>query len=79
MSALDLTGELTDSYLETYRDYFKSIEKIGYYIHDQVSKIDNPSYYSWTHWDGHETAIQKAFSEIDPHIDLDFHETNNIL
>ena len=27
MSALDLTGELTDSYLEIYRDYFKSIEK----------------------------------------------------
>ena len=79
MSALDLTGEFTDSYLETYRDHFKSIEKIGYYIHDQVSKIENPSYYSWSHWDGHETAIHKAFSEIDPHIDLDFHETNNIL
>ena len=79
MSALDLAGELTDSYLEIYRDYFKSIEKIGYYIHDQVSKIANPSHYSWTHWDGHETAIHKAFGDIDSQIDLDFYETSNIL
>ena len=79
MSALDLTGDFTDSYLELYRDYFKSIEKIGYYIHDQVSKIANPSYYSWTHWDGHETAIHKAFDDIDSQIDLDFYETSNIL
>ena len=79
MATTDLTGEFTDEYLEKYRDYFKSTEKIGYYIHDQVSKIANPSYYSWTHWDGHETAIHKAFSEIDEHIDLDFYKANDIL
>ena len=79
MSRVDLFGKLTDEYLEKYRDYFKSTEKIGYYIHDQVSKIINPSYYSWSHWDGHETAIHKAFAEIDEHIDLDFHKTSNIL
>ena len=79
MSALDLTGELTDSYLEIYRDYFKSTEKIGYYIHDQVSKIDNPSYWSWTHWEGHEAVIKKVFDDIDPYIDLDFYKANNVL
>ena len=76
---MDLTGQLTDQYLEIYRDYFKSVENIGYYIHDEVSLIDNPSYWSWTHWDGHEAVIKKAFDDIDPYIDLDFYKANNVL
>ena len=38
---IDLTGQLTEQYLEIYRDYFKSVENIGYYIHDEVSLIEN--------------------------------------
>ena len=76
---MDLTGDLTEKYLGTYRDYFKSVENIGYYIHDEVSLIDNPSYWSWTHWDGHEAVIKKAFDDIDPYIDLDFYKANNVL
>ena len=79
MSGIDLTGELTDRYLGVYRDYFKSIENIGYYIHDEVSLIDGSSYWSWTHWDGHETVIKKAFNDIDPYIDLDFYQADNVL
>ena len=79
MSALDLTGEFTDSYLEIYRDYFKSVERIGYYVHNDYSKLEHPSVYSWSHHDGHETVIHKAFDDIDSSIDLDFYETNNVL
>ena len=76
---IDLTGQLTEQYLEIYRDYFKSVENIGYYIHDEASLIENPSYWSWTHWDGHEAVIKKAFDDIDPYIDLDFYKANNVL
>ena len=79
MSGIDLTGELTDQYLGVYRDYFKSIENIGYYIHDEVSLIDSSSYWSWTHWNGHEAVIKKAFNDIDPYIDLDFYQADNVL
>ena len=73
---VDLTGSFTDHYSASYRDYFLSTEKIGYYIHDTVSLIDEQSYtFSWSHWDGHEVIIEKAFTEIDHHIDLDFHRT----
>ena len=78
MSTTDLTGELTHEYLDIYRDYFRSIEKIGYYIHDEFSKISDPSYYSWKHQNGHKTAIRRAFDNIDLHIDLDFYSTNDI-
>lgn len=74
--SLDLTGALTDKYYAEYRDYFVSTEKIGYYVHDIVSLIDEPSNtYSWSHWDGHEVIIEKAFAEVDRYIDLDFHRT----
>lgn len=76
---MDLTGQLTNQYLEIYRDYFKSVENIGYYIHDEVSFIDNPSYWSWTHQDGHEAVIKKVFDDIDPYIDLDFYKSDNVL
>ena len=76
---MDLTGDFTDEYIEIYRDYFKSVERIGYYIHDEYSKVDHSSVYSWSHHDGHETVIQKAFDDIDSSIDLDFYETNNVL
>ena len=73
---LDLTGVLTDEYYSMgYRDYFGSIERIGYYVHDEVSLVDWPSdTYSWSQWDGHETIIDKAFGDIDPYIDLDFYK-----
>ena len=76
---MDLTGDFTDEYIEIYRDYFKSVERIGYYIHDEYSKVDHSSVYSWSHHDGHETVIHKAFDDIDSSIDLDFYETNNVL
>ena len=76
---MDLTGKLTEQYLGIYRDYFKNVEKIGYYIHDEVSLIDRPSYWSWTHSDGHQAVIKKAFDDIDPFIDLDFFKTDDVI
>ena len=62
MSSLDLTGDLTDEYLGIYRDYFKSIEKIGYYIHDRCTMTITSFYPGLT---GTVRAIHKAFDEID--------------
>jgi hypothetical protein len=76
---IDLTGSLTDRYYSEYRNYFAHTESIGYYIHDEVSLVDRPSStYSWTHWDGHETVIKKAFNDIDRYIDLDFYRTADV-
>ena len=71
---VDLTGSFTDEYYAEYRDYFASTERIGYYVHDTTSLLDRSGGYSWTHSQGHETVIDKAFSEIDLYIDLDFYK-----
>lgn len=75
---IDLTGDLTDEYYAQYRGYFASAERIGYYVHDTTEWIDfdNGTWgASWDHYSGHEIIIDKAFSDIDPYIDLDFYKT----
>jgi Ca2+-binding RTX toxin-like protein len=78
-SIIDLTGNFTSEYFQDTRDRFKAIEKINYYIHDEVSLIDPTTVtYSWSHWDDHEKFINDLFKNIDEYIDLDFTRTYSI-
>jgi hypothetical protein len=78
-SKIDLTGIFTSEYLQDTRNRFRAIEKINYYIHDEVTLIDpKTGTYSWSHWDDHERFITDLFKNIDGNIDLDFTRTYSI-
>jgi len=72
-----LSGNFTSEYRIKYLQNFRNIEKLSYYIHDEISLIDSSNTYTWTHWDGHEKFIENVFISIDPHIDLDFSRTTD--
>jgi hypothetical protein len=75
----DLLGNFSTRYLNSYRSSLKSIEKIKYYIYDEVSLLDSQSStYSWPHDKGHENFIADVFKSIDSQIDLDFERTTDI-
>jgi Ca2+-binding RTX toxin-like protein len=73
-----IQGSFTDEFLKGYQAKFKKIEKLKYYVHDQVSLLNRATNtWTWTHWDGHESFIDKSFADIDKEIDLDFEKVTD--